>query len=469
MAQYNYINEGKPIYITYARNKSDHPGWEHIADIKDVIVMECSKYDIDVWDDDGDLKVGDRITEFETEIGESEFTIVIFSDKYFRSPHCMYELVQVMNAFDKKRKVVCIKSDNCNLKDPIYLRELEKYWIDYGGERYKEQLSGIKPNDIQEAAQKNGYYIKYVKELSSFFDKCKYLNADTLDIDDIDAFINDFKVLFEAEYYLFIDNQQTGPYDIRTLKRKFRLLPKSTLVWKNGMADWAQAFTIPELKSMFPIEPPPIPKIVSSAKVIEKEENHIITPDQHSTVDLGLSVLWATCNIGANNPWEYGDRFAWGETNPKKQYNWKNYKYANDDYTIIKYCNFKKYGYNGFTDNYCTLLPEDDAATVNWHGDWRMPTVEEFDELREKCKWNWEKNYQGHEGINGCIVQGNDNHIFLPAPFSMGSGGDYWSSLLFSEAPNRAHDLDFYLGKVRSNVSSLRYDGIYIRPVCPKN
>ena len=167
----------------------------------------------------------------------------------------MYEHRQVMNAYNsgKKRKLVCIKSGNCNLKDD----RLRQYWIDYGGERFKEELMGNKLTDIQQAAKNNGYYVKYINDLYPFFTKCKYIDVKDLNIDTL---INDFKVLFEADYFLYIDKKKSGPFDLRTLKRKLRSLPKTTLVWKTGMEKWEMAINLPELKDVFPIEPPPIPK-----------------------------------------------------------------------------------------------------------------------------------------------------------------------------------------------------------------
>ena len=250
-----FINENNPIYLTYARNDKSNPEWAHISDIKDIIVNKFKENNIDVYDDDSDLKVGDNITNFENEIGDSEFTILIFSNKYFQSPHCMYELVQVMEAYNsgKKRKLVCIESGNCNLKDD----SLRQYWANYGGERYKEELMGNKLTEIQQAAKKNGFYMDYIKNLYPFFTKCKYINVKDLNLDTL---INDFKILIEEEYYLGIDNKSSGPFDLRTLKRKLRHLPKNTLVWTKGMEDWEMAFKLPELKEAFPIEPPPLPK-----------------------------------------------------------------------------------------------------------------------------------------------------------------------------------------------------------------
>ena len=168
----------------------------------------------------------------------------------------------------------------------------------------------------------------------------------------------------------------------------------------------------------------------------------------HEYVDLGLSVKWATCNVGASKPEEYGDYFAWGETQPKSTYNWSTYKYCNGSYnTLTKYNNSSSYG---TVDNKTKLELSDDAARANWGGSWRMPTRAEQGELRENCTWTWTT----QNGVNGYKVTSkkNGNSIFLPAAgyrdvsslSNAGSYGDYWSSSLFSGSPSRAYDLDFY-------------------------
>jgi hypothetical protein len=130
-------------------------------------------------------------------------------------------------------------------------------------------------------------------------------------------------------------------------------------------------------------------------------------------VDLGLSVKWATFNLGASAPEEYGDYFAWGETEPKAKYGWAQYKWGNgENKALTKYCNKAAYGEDGFTDNLTQLLPEDDAAHVNWGGNWRMPTAAEFDELINNC--TIEKSTVN--GVNGYLLTSkiNGNSIFLP-------------------------------------------------------
>lgn len=160
------------------------------------------------------------------------------------------------------------------------------------------------------------------------------------------------------------------------------------------------------------------------------------TPKKHEWVDLGLpsGTLWATCNVGANAPEEYGDYFAWGETTPKYFYDWNSYKWLDDNY-LTKYCTNRDSGKNGFIDGKTELDPEDDAAYINWGKSWRMPSYEQVKELVDKCSWSTiTKN-----GVYGCLGTGpNSNTIFLPAAgyryedylSSAGSSGRYWSRTL---------------------------------------
>lgn len=124
----------------------------------------------------------------------------------------------------------------------------------------------------------------------------------------------------------------------------------------------------------------------------------------HEAVDLGLSVKWATCNVGADSPEEYGDYYAWGETEVKSEYSWETYKWSNDSAdSFTKYCQ---------ADNKIILDSEDDVAHVKWGGNWRMPTMDEVNELCDKCTWEWTT----VNGVAGQLVTGpNGNSIFLPA------------------------------------------------------
>jgi hypothetical protein len=193
---------------------------------------------------------------------------------------------------------------------------------------------------------------------------------------------------------------------------------------------------------------------------------------EHEYVDLGLpsGTLWATCNVGANSPEEYGDYFAWGETQPKDVYDWSTYKYCNGSIsTLTKYCDNPDCGYNGFTDNLTTLLPEDDAAAVNWGDNWRMPSKADFEELYNNTTMTWTQ----QNGVNGRLfTSSNGNSLFLPAAGYyegsslnlVGCDGNYQPNSFLPNDPNCAYRFDFgsdpghcyiYYG-VRSRGNSVR-------------
>ena len=172
----------------------------------------------------------------------------------------------------------------------------------------------------------------------------------------------------------------------------------------------------------------------------------------HTYVDLGLpsGLLWATCNVGANSPGEYGDHFAWGETEIKSEYDWNTYQYCDGSYnTLTKYCSNSSYGYNNFIDNLTTLLPEDDAATANWGNVWRMPSQEEWQELLDNTTGTWTT----QNGVYGMLYTAtNCNCLFLPAAgdcyesslYNMGNYGGYWSNSLAAGSQTGAWSFGFY-------------------------
>lgn len=190
-------------------------------------------------------------------------------------------------------------------------------------------------------------------------------------------------------------------------------------------------------------------------------------------VDLGLSVNWATFNVGADSPEESGDYYAWGETERKTDYSWSTYEYCNGSAnTLTKYNYDIEFG--TVVDNKVTLDAEDDVAHVRWGGDWRIPTREEYDELINNCTWT--QTTLG--GVNGYLVTSNkpgytDKSIFLPAAgYRKGTDlinntdwyGDFWSSSLYESSPEYAWELHFLTDTTNAYY---RCYGVSVRPVCP--
>jgi hypothetical protein len=193
----------------------------------------------------------------------------------------------------------------------------------------------------------------------------------------------------------------------------------------------------------------------------------------HAYVDLGLpsGTLWATCNVGADSPEDYGDYFAWGETQPKSDYSWSTYQYCMGSSTkLTKYCDNASYGYNGFTDNLTTLQPSDDAATAQWGSGWRMPTIEEWRELRDNTTHVW----TSQNGVGGRLFTAtNGNSLFLPAAGSRdgtnldhaGWSGSYWARSLSPGHPSMVFNLLINADNCSTNGSGLRNKGLSVRPV----
>ena len=178
------------------------------------------------------------------------------------------------------------------------------------------------------------------------------------------------------------------------------------------------------------------------------------TINGHEYVDLGLSVKWATCNVGAENPWDYGDYFAWGETEVKEEYT--------EDNSITYKIEMSEISGN----------PEYDAARSKWGGTWRMPAHDETLELLEECTWEWVE----EQGVPGYKVTGlNGNTIFLPAggyydgfdssePYNFGTRGYYWSSTPDESSFETAYNF-FFTKSVCGWRADFRFTGQNIRPV----
>ena len=195
--------------------------------------------------------------------------------------------------------------------------------------------------------------------------------------------------------------------------------------------------------------------------------------DGHEYVDLGLpsGILWATCNVGAGKPEDYGDYFAWGETVPKGIYDWKRYQYGgftDERYALTKYCTEAGYGSDGFVDGLSVLERGDDAAAACWGAGWRTPTIEEWEELFLNTTGEW----TALNGVKGwrCIAL-NGNELFLPAAGYYWEDvfnadlGLYWSVSVNREFPYRAWGFHFNCDSSHLCGSSDRNRGQVVRAV----
>ena len=233
----------------------------------------------------------------------------------------------------------------------------------------------------------------------------------------------------------------------------------------------------------------------------------------HEYVDLGLpdGTLWAKYNLGAEHPYDYGDYYAWGETETKSDYSWSTYKWG-------AWKQFTKYvtqaGFGMETpDNKTTLESGDDAATKAWGDDWRMPTMEEWQDLCGNTYQEWVYNYD-NTGVPGFVVYKvkneadkglwkvdmfdnpdepewvvynqdgdfaeltgwyslSDAHLFFPLAcyrsgttfFLVGSNGYYWSSSLETSDPSCAYSMQFSSSTVKPDFYNVRHQGCSVRPV----
>ena len=203
---------------------------------------------------------------------------------------------------------------------------------------------------------------------------------------------------------------------------------------------------------------------ISFASCSNDDDNGIPTPLEATAVDLGLSVKWASCNVGATNLEDCGSFFAWGETEEKSEYSDQTYKYG----SIVG--DYSKYN---STDRKNTLDPEDDVATIKWGGAWRMPTSLEVEELLTSCIWTWTT----QNGVNGWVAKGpNENSIFLPTTGSYEDDEIYdkssdlylWTSTVSSGSNYKLADILGFDGKNDDGriYQNQRNFGLPVRPVC---
>ena len=213
---------------------------------------------------------------------------------------------------------------------------------------------------------------------------------------------------------------------------------------------------------------------VDSISFFSTENLPVAVPE---LVDLGLSVKWASFNLGATKPEEAGLYYAWGETQPKNNYSWSTYKYANGAYNkLTKYVpesDMNDWGDNGFIDNKTVIDPDDDAAHVALGGKFRMPTSAEWQDLLFYCNWeltqlNGVNGYKVTSTVNGFT----DKWIFLPAAglyngrdlSNYGSYGNYWSASFDKYYPYNAGGW-YFVNERNIDNDFNRCLGLSIRPV----
>jgi hypothetical protein len=208
------------------------------------------------------------------------------------------------------------------------------------------------------------------------------------------------------------------------------------------------------------------------------DESKVAQSDSHDYVEIG-GIKWATKNVGAKKITDSGLYFAWGDTQgytaeqvpSEKAFTWHEYKYGK--YNVIEY-NKGMTKYNK-TDGKTVLDSEDDAVTVAWGGNWRMPTHEEFQALVNATTSAWVENYLG-SGVNGWFFTSNDDNsktLFFPAAgygggvdvWDVGSDGYYWSRSLYTDGVGNARSLYFDDGGVYPNDNDNRYHGYPVRGV----
>ncbi|MCR5455347.1 MAG: TIR domain-containing protein, partial [Bacteroidales bacterium] len=176
------INNGRPVYISYAGNSDAKPEWEHIADGVEELkkALEEANIEYRIREETSN----DKVTEFEREIGDSEIVVLIFSDLYFRTEHCMHEFVEIKKSLQKNpdKKIFCIKNGTFDLADVNYILEIEHFWGDERQEYGEIEFHQMRQHSEQEEVAKgNDFYIDDVRHLYSFFSAMNYLNMAVID------------------------------------------------------------------------------------------------------------------------------------------------------------------------------------------------------------------------------------------------------------------------------------------------
>ena len=181
------VNKGKPVYFSYARNSDQQPEWNHIADCVDLLTEIFKEQNIEYVVNDT-AETSASISDYEKNIGwDSDVIVLVFSDRYFRSLHCMYEFVQIKKAIKQfpQKRLFCIKSGDFNLSDINYILDLEHFWGDQKQEYDEVSYHKTRPiTNAEEAAHTNGFYMDDIRSLYSFFSTLNYANAHSQDWND---------------------------------------------------------------------------------------------------------------------------------------------------------------------------------------------------------------------------------------------------------------------------------------------
>lgn len=205
----------------------------------------------------------------------------------------------------------------------------------------------------------------------------------------------------------------------------------------------------------------------NETKSLSNEEKLGLNGHQYVNLDLPSGILWSTVYVGASKSTEAGSLFAWGETEPKQKFELSNYKWY--DSSAKKFTKYNCNPSNGTVDNKIVLDKDDDVASVNWGGKWRMPTKEEVEELYRECTWSMENGYMGTECIGYIVKAKNGREMYMASMSNISEetgGSIIWSSTL-SEDSNKAllfdntTQNDMYWGMVGIG----RQYGYFIRPV----
>ena len=212
--------------------------------------------------------------------------------------------------------------------------------------------------------------------------------------------------------------------------------------------------------------------IIAQQKKTERERAKTYV-NGHRAVDMGLSVRWADCNVGASTPDDAGNYYAWGETTTKASYNRHTYKFCSNSTWVLKYCTMSDYGN---VDNKLVLDYQDDAASANWGERWSTPTKEQWEELANssKCTWEWMTTmrvpgYRVTSKITGNSIFIPTTGYLTPAGYQHGEMGLYWTSSLYPNIWKKSY-CAAYRFDIRQTAFDIgrdnRINGRPIRAVC---